>query len=162
MSRRRLQVERPRQVHGGFSHPHLLEGGSQVDHVTLFLAARLEATKCVLVEIDAEGWTAAIGALDRAGSAPLRSGVAQARRQRLVGGRERRRRNARSARYRCRRLRFIKEKVERKKAKVGVDFLLFTFSFLLFPLTWIDNNIQPDRTGTPLSARCRHFDRSGC
>jgi hypothetical protein len=29
--------------------PHLLEGGSQVDHVTLFLAARLEATKCVLV-----------------------------------------------------------------------------------------------------------------
>src|SRR6516165_7665046 len=40
--RRRLQVERPHQVHGGFTHAHLLDGCPEVDHVALLLAARLE------------------------------------------------------------------------------------------------------------------------
>ena len=75
--RRRLQVERPHQVHGGFTHAHLLDGCPEVDHVAFLLAGRLETMEYVLIEIHAERSAAAVGAVDRAGTAFLGAGAAQ-------------------------------------------------------------------------------------
>src|SRR6516225_6342320 len=62
--RRWFEVKRARQVEGGGAEVEAVQGGPQVDHVPLLLAAHLETLEDVLRQMDAEGSAAAIGAVD--------------------------------------------------------------------------------------------------
>ena len=53
----------------------------QVDDVALLIAAAVKALKDILVEMDAEGPASAVAAVQRAGTAPLRSAALESRRQ---------------------------------------------------------------------------------
>src|SRR3954468_10119470 len=65
-----FEAEGPHQVEGGRAHAHLVQPRPQVDHVPLLAAPGVEAVEHVVVQVDAECATAAVGPMKRAGAAP--------------------------------------------------------------------------------------------
>src|SRR6516165_664893 len=80
-SGRRLQAEGANQIQGGVAQAHPVQRRPQVDHVPLALTLGVKALVLVQVQVHAEGAAAAIAAMNRAGTAPLRAAPPQTLRQ---------------------------------------------------------------------------------
>src|SRR5262245_51784228 len=81
LSGRCFQPKGANQVYGCCAQVEAVQRRPQVDHVALLATPRVEAGEHVVLEVDAEGATATITAVNRAGTAALRTAAAQSLRQ---------------------------------------------------------------------------------
>ena len=75
--RRRLQVEGVDQIESRLPQGHAVHGGPEVDHVAFLAAGSVETVEDVFLEVDAEGLSAAVAAVERAGPFTLRAAATE-------------------------------------------------------------------------------------
>src|SRR5947209_6486633 len=75
-----FEAEGLHQIEGGRAQAQVVQLRPQIDDVPLLAAPRVEAVEHVVVQVDAEGATAAVTTMNRAGTAALRAAATQARR----------------------------------------------------------------------------------
>src|SRR6516165_11793655 len=63
-----LELEGCDQIHGGLTQAQAVQRGPQVDDVALVAARLVEALEDVVAEVDAEGASAGVAAVDRTGA----------------------------------------------------------------------------------------------